>query len=301
MRLLRFTEAVFLAFQQKILPLITIVISVSAVLQPVRMVFRSSGVASDTWPRWASTEVRQCQWSSSDPNSPSYSQLLAENSVYVESCVSGKDDSNESRCKLYPSGVSKPTGLLQKYGESGGIRFGLISGGYDNNIAGGVLRQNITLLAGNEDASDDEVILSTGQFNSNVNGIIQHINTFRIAKYSFSSSKYLDCSTYGINVDTFRGGLARSLRSSRHCSNWGNPLAEMYLEALRYFSGEVSPSNQYYTEDDDYFVPGITAASWVSPQTSDNPCANCSIILLSTGLNSFDADQFGAANDVTGD
>ncbi|WP_419535094.1 pilus assembly protein [Endozoicomonas sp.] len=257
-------------------------------------------VASDTWPRWASTEVRQCQWSSSDPNSPPYSQVLAENSVYVESCVSGKDDSNESRCKLYPSGVSKPTGLLQKYGESGGIRFGLISGGYDNNIAGGVLRQNIIRLAGNEDASNDEVILATGQFNSSVNGIIQHINTFRIAKYSFSDSKYLDCSTYGIKVDTFKGGLARSLTSSRHCSNWGNPLAEMYLEALRYFSGEVVPSNQYHTEDDDYFVPGITAANWVSPQTSDNPCANCSIILLSTGLNSFDADQFGAANDVPG-
>lgn len=257
-------------------------------------------VASGSWPRWASTEVRQCQWSSSDTNSPSSGQTLTENSVYVESCVTGKDASNGNRCKSYPTGVSKPIGLLQKYGESGGIRFGLISGSYDNNIAGGVLRQNITPLAGNENASEDEILLSTGQFNDGVNGIIQHINTFRIAKYSFSESKYLDCSRFGIKVDDFKGGVSRSLTSWRHCSNWGNPLAEMYLEALRYFSGEVTPSNQYYTDDDDYFIPGITAANWVSPQTAENPCANCSIILLSTGLNSFDADQFGAANDVPG-
>ncbi|MGB1271318.1 MAG: hypothetical protein ACPG5T_04525, partial [Endozoicomonas sp.] len=257
-------------------------------------------VAQGAWPRWASTEVRQCQWSSSDVNSASLSDKLVEHNVLVEACVQGKDGASSASCQSYPSGTIKPVGLLQKYGESGGIRFGLISGSYDNNIAGGVLRRNITRIAGNALASADEISLETGQFNGSVNGIIQHINTVRIAKYSFSTSKYLDCSTYGIGVTTFKGSAARSLTSSRHCSNWGNPLAEMYLEALRYFSGEISPSNQYHTDDDDYFVPGISASDWVSPQTSANPCANCSIILLSTGLNSFDADQFGAANDVPG-
>ena len=74
----------------------------------------------------------------------------------------------------------------------------------------------------------------------------------------------------------------------------------MYLEALRYFSGESTPTSQYFTSNDNYFVSGLSAASWVSPQSSENPCANCSIILLSTGLNSFDADQFDTANDVPG-
>ena len=97
--------------------------------------------ARDAWPRWASTEVKQCQWDTE--NSPALSYMLAENEVYIEACVNGKDELNTNRCKRYSSGWSKPIGLLQQYGDSGGIHFGLISGSYDKNISGGVLRKNI--------------------------------------------------------------------------------------------------------------------------------------------------------------
>ena len=261
-------------------------------------------VASGVYPRWASTEVRQCQWredySGTTAESPSINIRLAQHQAQVAVCVDGKDATTSSNCKQYVNEQYKPVGLLQKYGEGGKIRFGLISGSYDNNISGGILRRNITRLAGNPLAVDDEIDLSTGQFNQSVNGIIQHINTIKIAKYSYSSSRYLDCSTYGIGVSTFKGSVARALRSNRHCSNWGNPLAEMYLEALRYFSGETEPSNQYFSDDDHYFIPGLSYEPWIRPQTTDNACANCSIILLSTGLNSFDTDEFGSAQDVPG-
>ena len=253
-------------------------------------------VARGRYERWASDEVKQCQWGSG--NSAPSSRKLAENTVRIEACVSGKGAETDTGCLKYPSGYYKPIGLLQRYGEDGSIRFGLLTGSYDKNISGGVLRRNISKIAGNASASEDEVNLGTGTFNSSINGIIRQINTFRIAKYSFSQNKYTDCSTYGISINTFKSG--RSTWSNRHCSNWGNPLAEMYLEALRYFAGEGSATTAFNTSNDHQFVSNLTTENWVNPVSAANACANCSIILLSTGLNSFDTDELGSSSDIPG-
>ncbi len=252
-------------------------------------------VAREAWPRWASTEVKQCQWGAQ--NSPSTSYRLTTNDVYINACVTDKDAANIDRCRLYSTGKSKPVGLLQQYGESGDIRFGLISGSYDKNISGGVLRRNISKIAGNDQSSDDEIDLSSGRFTS-VEGIIHNINQFRVAKYSFSQNKYTDCNTYGISVSTFKS--SRSTYSSRHCSMWGNPLAELYLEALRYFAGETTATSSFDTSNDSAFVSDLSRESWANPMSTDNACANCSIIVLSTGLNSFDTDQLSTSSDLPG-
>ena len=247
-------------------------------------------IASGSWNRWASTEVKQCQWGAT--NSPSTSYKLDELTIKVSSCVAGKDAVSD-RCREYGSNQYKPVGLLQRYGEDGSIRFGLISGSYDKNISGGVLRRNISKIGGNNDTSDNEINLTDGTFNASLKGIIHHINTFRIAKYSYSQNQYTDCSTYGISVSTFKSG--RSTSSNRHCSNWGNPTAEMYLEALRYFAGQASPTSEFDTSSDTSFVSNLATETWLNPISASNACANCSIILLSTGLNSFDADQLSSA------
>ncbi|MFK0571725.1 hypothetical protein, partial [Endozoicomonas sp.] len=252
-------------------------------------------VAKDAWPRWASTEVKQCQWGI--VNSPSTSDRLTTNEVYVEACVTDKDAANTDRCKLYSNGNSKPMGLLQQYGESGDIRFGLISGTYDKNISGGLLRRNIGKIAGNTQSSDDEIDLATGRFN-NVEGIIHNINQFRLAKYSFSNNEYTDCNPYGISVSNLKSG--RGTHSSNHCSMWGNPLAELYLEALRYFAGKSSATSSFDTTNDSAFVSDLSREGWANPMSSDSACANCSIIVLSTGLNSFDTDQLSSSSDLPG-
>ncbi len=250
-------------------------------------------VARGAWPRWASTEVKQCQWSAE--NGPETSYKLTTNDVYIETCVRDKDAANLDRCKLYASGYSKPTGLLQKYGESGEIRFGLISGSYDKNISGGLLRRNISKIAGNSQSADDEIELSTGRF-TGVKGIIHNINRFRLAKYSFAQNRYIDCNTYGISVASFKS--SRGTYSSRHCSMWGNPLAELYLEALRYFAGKTTATSSFNTTNDSAFVSDLSTESWVSPMSAENACANCSIVVLSTGLNSFDADELASSADL---
>ena len=251
-------------------------------------------VAKGSYPRWASAEARQCQYDGT--YRPSSSDQLHELNVRVAACVTGKDDSS-GRCKQYPSGYSKPTGLLQKFGEDGRIRFGLISGSYDKNISGGVLRKNIGRIASNQDPSNDEINLDDGTFN-NLNGIINHINTFRIAKYNYQTNRYKDCNTYDISVGSFK--TSRGTDSSRHCSMWGNPLSEMYLEALRYFAGKTSPTSTFNTNRDDSYITGLESANWSKVQNSNNSCANCSIIVLSSALNSFDADELGSSRDIPG-
>ncbi|OED40594.1 hypothetical protein ACH42_16010 [Endozoicomonas sp. (ex Bugula neritina AB1)] len=252
-------------------------------------------VAKGGWPRWASKEGVQCQWGGF--NSPASNQELNTYNARVETCVSGKDATNASRCQQYPDGNSKPFGLLQKYGESGAVRFGLLTGSYDKNISGGLLRKNIGKIAGNDNNADDEVDLATGQFTS-AQGIIHNIDQFRITKYDYGQNKYTDCNTYGISVSSFKSN--RGTSSSKRCSNWGNPLSEIYLEALRYFAGKTTPTNSFDTSMDAQFIPGITRVNWDNPMNADNACANCSIILLSTGLNSFDADELSSSADLPG-
>ena len=253
-------------------------------------------VARGSWNRWASTAITQCQWETR-PETPSYSNSLGEFSVRIATCVNDKDSTSE-RCKQYDSGHYKPIGLLQRYGEDGSIQFGLISGSYDKNISGGVLRRNISKIGGNALPQDNEIHLDNGTFNSGLRGIIHHINTFRIARYSYSQHLYTDCSTYSISISTFKAG--RSTYSNRHCSNWGNPIAEMYLEALRYFAGRGRPTPAFHTNNDSAFVSNLSTETWLNPISAVNACANCSIILLSTGLNSFDADELFSSADLPG-
>lgn len=127
----------------------------------------------------------------------------------------------ESWCKGYPVGAPtsyKPTGLLHKYGEAKTLAFGLISGTYDNNYAGGVLRQNV-------DDFDQEVNATNGIFTA-VRGVVYHLNQFK--PIGLSTGAQWGC------------GIFTALPPNGSCPAWGNPLGEMMFEGLQYFAGGAS-------------------------------------------------------------
>ena len=252
-------------------------------------------ITSGVWKNWASRERKQCQWN--DSGGPYSFHKLEEHQVRVKSCINNLDAPDSDRCRYYASGNYKPSGLLQRYGEDGTIKFGLLSGSYGKNISGGVLRRNISKIGGNNFASEDELDTSTGVFNSSVKGIIHHVNTFKLVQYNYTTGIYSDCSSPGISVSQFKSASSNPY-SSRHCSNWGNPVAELYLEALRYFSGASSPTSTFYTSFDSTY--NLYTESWSDPVSAANACSNCSIILLSTGLNSFDFDELASSSDIPG-
>ncbi|MGN6280201.1 pilus assembly protein [Frateuria sp.] len=288
-------------------------------------------VAKGSYTEWASTAREQCRWrddiseSGSDINksdSPQKSDGLG-NSVYtVRVLACNAADYREKFCRKYTETLTdgtsvdhwKPAGLLQRYGENGSMRFGLITGTYSKPRAGGVLRRNIGLFAGNAttgctydpaNGKVDEVNLQTGQF-CNVaagnEGIVNTLSRFRLTSWNPSTDNYDDCGTYGI--------LQRGSAGTKHlndpgasgtdaydCKDSGNPLAEMYAEALRYIGGESAPTTLFNVSDASINgVAGLPLATWKDPYRKPEDggnayCANCSIIVITTGLNSFDSDQ----------
>jgi type IV pilus assembly protein PilY1 len=88
----------------------------------------------------------------------------------------------ESNCQQYPDGNYKPVGLLQRNGETRRMYFGLMTGSYAKNTSGGVLRKPIGDIS-------NEIVSSTGQFDTSVNGIIQTLSRLRI--YGFDYTRYI--------------------------------------------------------------------------------------------------------------
>jgi type IV pilus assembly protein PilY1 len=282
-------------------------------------------VANGNFSLWNSNERWQCYWSedkgASNGNNAAITGLSAGGSnpsratsglgtglaqgtytLRVEVCKTGLDgaatgvasftNDENSRCKLYPSGVYKPVGLLQKYGERNEAAFGLITGSYTKNISGGVLRKNVSSFA-------PEVNVDTGQFNA-VDGIVSTMNKLRIYGYDYEDGTY----TNG-GIDNCNFGLIGLTEGQ--CGSWGNPIGEMYLESLRYLAGASAATTAFNTTGGKDAALGLTVATWSDPFASstvaafgDRTCRRSSVINFNASVSSYDNDQWASANGVAG-
>ncbi|HEX7130490.1 MAG TPA: hypothetical protein VF217_10555, partial [Rhodanobacteraceae bacterium] len=306
-------------------------------------------VAKGAYYNWASTAREQCMWredvvstfgtgSDINPNddASSGSDELATLTARVDVC--DNTSALESFCREYDETSStgtviahhKPAGLLQRYGENGSLRFGLISGTYFKPRDGGVLRRDIGLFAGNSSTTAcdyepavgkvDEVNLTTGQFCNQASGdegIINTLSRFKITSWNPGNQNYNDCSTYGILQRDVSGANGHILdpdgsggsTTAYKCKDSGNPLAEMYAEALRYIGGASASGGDSPTAAmvDESTTGGASLlglpvmTTWLDPYRSTNDggnayCAQCSIVVISTGLDSFDSDEIPTVN-----
>lgn len=202
--------------------------------------------------------------------------------VRVQACKTGFLESN---CKLYPNGKYKPTGILHDFGEGNQMYFGLMTGTYQNNLQGGVIRKAISSFA-------NEIDTSTGIFGTKnaagayiKGGIIGTLDGLKLTNNG--------CSSQGNSI------------TNGSCQTWGNPLAEMMFETLRYFSGETTPTTNYAsgTGDTALGLSGLT--SWVNPYSATpdanatNPtypsCSKPFQTLFSDVNPSYDSDLPGSA------
>ncbi|MBS0431563.1 MAG: hypothetical protein JSS21_04055, partial [Proteobacteria bacterium] len=322
-------------------------------------------VARGNYSEWSATQDSQCNWNDTDPdaNNPKMSQGLGskEYTVRVDVCdeqsnaalmqVAATAGAVGEHCQLYtdvstsPATVTyKPAGLLQSYGQSGKIRFGLMTGSYADPRTGGRLRRNIGLFAGNGSdptkcATGDEVKLADGTFcvplsnTAGTEGIINTLNRLQLVGWQSDTTGGStgpgsgwkgdaagdNCYAWGGRARNGNGGtwvMDDPGGGDRHCSAYGNPLSEIYAEAVRYIEGNgnkattgfTSPSPAgYESGNDTSYIKGMPDhITWKDPYRNPtsktdpgNPyCATCSILVLSTGLNSFDSDEL--PNDSTG-
>ncbi len=216
--------------------------------------------------------------------------------VRVKVCVTGL---LEQECRGYPQGsptVYKPTGLLHEFGDEGQMRFGLLTGSYEKNTAGGVIRKNMSNFA-------DEYDANTGQFLSSVEGIVYTIDRLRVATFG-NGNYYYSC---GWNVGD-------PTTSGQNCPDWGNPIGEMMYEGLRYFAGKTAPTADYaYNNSGSVDATlGLKQPAWLDPYKSANNsnglpyCSKPVQLVLSDVYASFDSDQLpgsafgGFAGDLPG-
>ena len=170
--------------------------------------------------------------------------------VRVDVCVAGALESN---CKQYGgnNGPYKPTGILHDYGEADRMMFGLLTGSYAKNTQGGVLRKNVSSFK-------DEVDPDTGQF-TDIVGIVKTIDRLRT----------IDFNAYSYTC----GWIATRPIDDGECSMWGNPVAEMMYETLRYLGGASAPRSEFAIADDakDTQTPlELPMPDWKPPYASED-------------------------------
>ena len=214
-----------------------------------------------------------------DPNGYGYE-------VRVQVGVNSGSVTPESNCKRYPNGTYKPTGLLQKFGEPGKLNFGLLTGTYEKNLSGGVLRKKISPIS-------DEINSNTGQFITPASGgIINTINKMRISQFRYSDYAYQPGA--GGNWNACDNGAWITCRpiNEGEMKDWGNPIAEMMYEGLRYFAGKTSATSAFdYSSGVDVTLGLPKVASWDDPFITNGYCAKAFMLVLSDINPSYDSNQ----------
>ena len=198
----------------------------------------------------------------------------------------------QEKCKQYPNGNYKPVGLLQVYAEPGLLQFGLMTGSYDKNVSGGVLRKNIGGITDEINTTTDGTFKSAA-LASGYAGIVNTLNRMRLYGYYYGDGTYL-----GATGDNCNFQLTSITQGS--CTSWGNPMSEIYYETLRYLAGgkPTSGGNPQPTAAYTYTYAGskeqtlgLPLPAWTDPITQNNYCAPLNTIVFNASVSSSDDDQ----------
>lgn len=210
-------------------------------------------------------------------------------------------------CKQYGTSY-KPYGLLQKYGETGQMLFGLMTGSYDKNISGGVLRRNVTNFA-SEINQADGTFAFTGT--NGVKGIVWNTDKLRPYGYSYSDGGYTSadsCNYQQTSIVPSGGSTDQNKPANEgNCSTWGNPISEIYVETLRYFGGLAQTDSFQPKTDGKDNALGLTTAAWANPMDlpASNPnkapyCSPMNALVFNASVSSYDNDQVNVLSALTG-
>lgn len=205
-----------------------------------------------------------------------------------------KDGFLEESCQQYPEENYKPVGLLHEYGENDAMYFSLLTGSFENNLQGGVLRQTMGSFGSNEVVTDNGIFTGAA-------GIVTALNAIQIPN---------DYQDDGRTVHDDCGWLFNRRFNNGECRAWGNPVAEMMYEGMRYLAGAGSPTPEFETTDtkpdevclDENGDPepcideslGLLSVPWDDPYAADKPYGQCSSayqLVVSDPSPSFDGDQ----------
>lgn len=227
---------------------------------------------------------------------------LTDYTVRVQACATGTTNF-VSGCKAYTDGSGnityKPVGVLHDYGENGSLNFGLITGSYDKNLSGGRLRKNMGSFV-------NEVSTTSGKFLNPTNSLISQINNIRIRNFNNPSNPITVNGTiyqrpvpdytndyYGNNFvykNQWDEGSSTMLEGTY--ADWGNPVAEMMYEGLRYFAGKTTATTAFGGTSTEDTAVDLQSPGWSDPYADTSKwCAKPNLLVVSGANPSFDSDQ----------
>lgn len=267
-------------------------------------------VAEGNYSLWAGNERWQCTWSTEQgsktngnnsansgikaySSDPTNTQKLGEYVARVQVCVAGLEEKN---CKKYPTSTHrKPAGLLQNYGDDDTLYFGLFAGSYKKNKSGGVLIKNIGTITDEINSTTDGTFTTVassasdnGVASNQADGIINAMSLYRIVDYYYKNGTYTTNGNGSLNNNDC--GWGKNAFNDGQCTNWGNPIAEIYLNALRYLAGAGVTGT--FRANSSPPIDGLpTPAPWNCPLDSTNSCARLNIVTLNASTISYDGDQ----------
>ncbi|GAB4397273.1 MAG: hypothetical protein OHK0048_05030 [Rhodoferax sp.] len=236
-------------------------------------------VAKGDYQLWAANERWQCTWSeeksasngnnfaktglgaaaaspSKATNGVQYGGYGPDYIVRVQACVAGLV--GKERCKAYPKGNLKPIGLLHEYGETEQAEFALFTGSWAKNVSGGVLRANMDSFKKEVNAGTDGTFTSTSP-------IVTTLNKLRIYGYRYSTNSTIfgDGTYIGDGNCTFQ--MTTDVTNGM-CTDWGNPLGEIFTESLRYLAGKSPLSSFSFTASGSKDAQlGLPQPAWIDP------------------------------------
>lgn len=272
---------------------------------------------------------------------PAGGKIGPELAVRVQACNASL--LGNERCRTYRNAagavVQKPIGLLQEFSTTSSLQqaalaeFGLITGSYDSNLRGGVLRKNVGSV-------NDEVDLNTGRFCHNITtsgstcpAIAQDgVPTRPSIIASFDRIRLYSAGNYNSAVsnatrpsDPPNGSYLRpqDLINGDHAS-WGNPISEMLVQAFAYFAGDtqLGLDNRTWPRDNEVGLPipkqgtqgSVVAVDPLDDVNSKDPatgqvrsslygkgiCRPMHVLAISSGTVSYDTDEPGNTDDIYG-
>ena len=109
------------------------------------------------------------------------------------------------------------------------------------------------------------------------------IDQFRILDFTYSDYTHQNC-----------GWITTRPINEGECVNWGNPIAEMMFEGMRYYAGQGSATSAFTygtsaTLGDN--VLGLPKATWDDPFVTNGACAKPFMLVISDINPSYDSNQ----------
>lgn len=206
-----------------------------------------------------------------------------------------------NNCKEYVSEENQtyhqPEGIVQLYGVGAQARlhFGLLTGGWDSNRTGAMLRDNISNKENEYNKDTGKIIYKS--CGNNRCGLAGSLDQFKIIK---NNNVYGDCAR--------NTGVLKAMNGDKkQCGDWGNPIAELLYESVDYFQNQnVDRDGNNWDRENDMKLGCVAnttdtakpISTRQNPYSKSNYCAKAVSFIISDEAPSFDAFVQGQKSSI---